>query len=99
MKMCRSLVVAAVAAAFPRRAAIHAKLSNAPGLLPPPSLDDSDERFVWNFVALSPLVEAGSSGPWITPIMQAAIFTEPIYLPGGGGVLRIVTAMIGRSTH
>ena len=82
-----------------RRAAIHAKLSNAPGLLPPPSLDDSDERFVWNFVALSPLVEAGSSGPWITPIMQAAIFTEPIYLPGGGGVLTVSLISRRSSEH
>ena len=47
------------------------------------SLGDPDERFVWNRIALSPLTEAGR-GPWVTPILQAAILTEQIYLPAGG---------------
>lgn len=47
-----------------------------------PSLDDADERFVWNRVALEPLAEAGA-GVWLTPIMQAAIHTERVALPDG----------------
>lgn len=49
----------------------------------PPSLEDADARFVWNLFALEPMAEAGR-GPWLTAIVQAAIHTETMMVPGGG---------------
>lgn len=47
------------------------------------SLASADERFVWNRAALAPLAEVGP-GPWLTVVMQAAIFTEQLAMPAGG---------------
>ena len=46
----------------------------------------SDERFVWNAAALAPIAEAGP-GPWLTVLMQGAIASEQLQLPGGGFTL------------
>ena len=73
-----------------RRAARRGELPNGP-LSAPPSLADADARFVWNLRALAPLAEAGP-GPWLTPLIQAAIFTEQVVLPGGGVLVASVVA-------
>lgn len=60
-----------------QRRAARGKPSNIP------SLEDADYRFVWNYTALEPLTTTSPSGAWLTPIMQAAIATEQVVLPGG----------------
>ena len=61
----------------------------------PGSWEEADRRFVWNRVALVPMLAAGA-GPWITPVMQGALLCEAVPLPGSLRGTQLVGCLLSR---